>query len=1617
MAGSSLAGRIISRSAVAIALILAALPVCAEFWEAPDTVSEGRYPSFFAAKSGPVLIWQESQSSGESGSARIRFARFQDGSWIPGEVSGSSYSFDSIGPPPILYSATQSRSGTIAVAISASATSIEVFLSRDGGATFEAAGKIEAQRTSVAPRIFPSAAGGWIVFATQGRQSAGTSSDNGPASATAVANAATVANATTVASVPAQPSSVSIYVTRSADGSAWSAFEPLVSDDEGLLMNFAPFSSNLGDRDIAVFQSFILGEGNLSSRYALMSKTSSDGGATWTKAKALTDFPDPSGGSEAGAQYYDNEAAQLVPFGGKLYLAWERRKAKSTLTQVWAARIDATGSLDPKTAAAVAVEPSSFKLSQLTEIGGAPTLLALEDKLKANRVLLSSAKGGSWASEDADLAVKSDPSGSGLVNFARAIQDGGRTYVAWEVDSGDRSRILAMVPVLGSPPPTLVPLNFAVGKRARPVAVQVRVDMPKDAAGLKGYAYLWKKTRGEASAASAAKESPSLSELWKSGVKKDASDTSLSLEATEDGNWTLWASVEDNAGNRSPPARISYYRKRIPPPAPIVMSPDTDEQGFLASNSFTIRWIPPEADDLAGYTWDLAYAGPLEGGSGPLASAVSSGKAAGPALPGLTAYESGLVRSLGIRMPPPGLLGTGNSYSAGNVENGYYVFSVSAIDTTGNISGVASILLKADKFKPYTVVTLAQPGRDELDRRVLRLFGRGFLADGRIERIAFSRDGREPYAVDLSLAKGDYGIASDREIAGIAVGDVEAGSYRIGLYHSTRGWYWTGPLLAVDASGTIKYGVSASYQPSFRLFSGRSHIFTIYDVFVLMAIAFAAVGILLSSRQIIAVAQEGEALRRDAIALVTGGPMLKTAKGKTARSLRRRGVGLRVKFTLTIAFLVIFVVLMLAIFLGYNMIIRTSSDLAMGLDQRARVLLESVAQGGRFFLGKEDAVTQLSLFPAQAKAMQGANYITITGLGADPKVASGEVVYATNDDAIASKLDPSTLNASEAVVLGQSAFKAAGGSDPLARLVPDKAKALQDEAATAIDKELKLKRDLGAEKGGLKGDAAGNRRKSEINAQLDAADLRIRDELRALSDRNVGSLPPFDPATLSARSSNYLFYKPILEYRPSDGILYRGMVRLEVNTKEISADVRAATGQLVRLTLIIAAIALGAGILGAFILSTVIVVPIRKLVAQIERIRDTEDKESLEGSKIEVASRDELYTLADTVNQMTAGLVKAAKDSKELIVGKGIQKMFIPLDAAPGSRVKLSTGKRDEKDFEIFGYYEGAKGVSGDYWDFRSINSRYHYFIKCDISGKGVSAALIMVQVATMVINYFNDWKKAMPKTIDLTDLTYKINDFLEERQFVGRFAAFTLGVWDSQAGVAYLCEAGDRKLHVWEDKARRLVEEMLPDSPAAGPLASFMVQMKKPFIQVTRALDHGDALMLFTDGIEEAKRHFRDRDYKIVECADAEKDKPHENHSGGQDNEEFGYERIMAILEAVASRGSYRLEKHHDPAAGELLSFDFRSCGDSLHEKILALVSIEKVFRLYRDPSATSKDTVLVDQQVDAFLEKHFDQYRLFCLDKTPYADAENPGYLLYRGVREDSQYDDLTLLAIRRK
>ena len=124
-------------------------------------------------------------------------------------------------------------------------------------------------------------------------------------------------------------------------------------------------------------------------------------------------------------------------------------------------------------------------------------------------------------------------------------------------------------------------------------------------------------------------------------------------------------------------------------------------------------------------------------------------------------------------------------------------------------------------------------------------------------------------------------------------------------------------------------------------------------------------------------------------------------------------------------------------------------------------------------------------------------------------------------------------------------------------------------------------------------------------------------------------------------------------------------------------------------------------------MANITVTPIRKLALGVAKIRDTEDKEDLEEHVIQVGTRDEIGELADTVNEMTRGLVEAARANKALMLGKGVQKMFLPL-AKERDGSKGSTAEEDSKDVEIYGYYEGADEVSGDYFDFKKLDDLFN---------------------------------------------------------------------------------------------------------------------------------------------------------------------------------------------------------------------------------------------------------------------------------------------------------------------
>jgi serine phosphatase RsbU (regulator of sigma subunit) len=1119
----------------------------------------------------------------------------------------------------------------------------------------------------------------------------------------------------------------------------------------------------------------------------------------------------------------------------------------------------------------------------------------------------------------------------------------------------------------------LVPLNFAAGRRSRGNQVRLRWTVPNDSSGIQSFAWSWSRQVNEVPP--------------REPMIYDTSNPNMEVEAPEDGTWYFSVIAQDRAGNWSAPARITYIKDTTPPPAANIIPPELDENGFLLANTFDIRWNVPPASDIGGYTWNLEYLG------------------AASLVPGYGAElnEAAAARFTVSASPPQMLLGTGTSASFINEDNGLWVFTVSAIDEVGNIGVPARIFFKTNKYVPHTFITYVNARQDELGYLSVQILGRGFAEGGLVTRVILDRDGQEPYDQYFLLERGDYQVLSDREIGNLRITDIEEGIYRVMVVHPVRGTYLTPPLVTVDKTGTIKFGdYSRDWKPSWALHDGRRFIFDTAFIIVIAMLVFCALGVLASIRGIGSVITESAAIRMETIALITG-DIMPSEKKKRVTRIKRKGVGLRLKMASFIIALVILVVLMVSSPL-YVLMTRTQEEtLLRGLWDRSTVLLEGLASSARAYMPTNNLL-ELSYLPSQSAVIPEAKYVTITGYGTEGDIFYNHVL-ATNDPNIVSKLDTTETD------LGVSRL-----ADTLSPRTEGIAQELNGRAREEVGDISATIRSLTQEAMGLvtSTDAESIERYQAIAITNQSLETELNEKLVEIS-REIGSEPAFSTVSLKENKSRaYIFFKPVLYRQGSDDNYYRGLIRLEVTIDSIITQVRSGQWVLLRMIVVIALAAMVIGAIGALIFSTLIIRPITRLVSHVELIRDTEDKTKLDGVEIEIKSRDEIAVLGSTINDMTHGLVKAAAAASDLSIGKEIQKKFIPLDLDREGN-KLTSGFKDTKNVQFFGYYEGAKGVSGDYFDYQDLDGRYYAIIKCDVAGKGIPAALIMIQVATMFLNHFKQWKPT-EKGMHIEEVVYQINDFIEALAFKGRFAAFTLCLFDSQTGVARFCNAGDNIIHWYDASEGKMKTVTLRETPATGVLPNFLVESKGGYMVQTLTIDRGDILFLYTDGIEEAKRRFRDSDFKEILCTEGEQDTPHATHTVGQGDEEMSPERVEAIINAVMNKQEYLLHKYHNPEGEENeLKFDFTDCEGRVEEVIMAMVSVEKMFRMYKDPKADAEARVLVDKKVDEYLKRHFLQYRNYCLDTRP--NPGNDAYMYYTHVREDDQYDDLTILGINRK
>ncbi len=160
--------------------------------------------------------------------------------------------------------------------------------------------------------------------------------------------------------------------------------------------------------------------------------------------------------------------------------------------------------------------------------------------------------------------------------------------------------------------------------------------------------------------------------------------------------------------------------------------------------------------------------------------------------------------------------------------------------------------------------------------------------------------------------------------------------------------------------------------------------------------------------------------------------------------------------------------------------------------------------------------------------------------------------------------------------------------------------------------------------------------------------------------------------------------------------------------------------------------------------------------------------------------------------------------------------------------------------YDLFNFYAPALHVGGDYFNYVPLPGGRLACVLADVSGKGVSAALVMANLAGEV-------RYRLASEGDLVAAVAAINDTFCMTGWDERFATFVVIVLDPVAHVAQIVNAGH--LPVYVRTADGTVTEVGPEQEGL-PLG--MMQGWE-YRQTDVAIAPGTTMVLFTDGVSEA--------------------------------------------------------------------------------------------------------------------------------------------------------------------
>lgn len=1537
------------------------------YWEKQKVISNGdcRFPRTLASQNKSFVFWQEVSSNNQIYiSCRIYKTpvEYEDRLRFAGPFTYS-------GEVPDLYSVEISDKGTILVAVAESVNGISVYSSTNDCESFEYK-KIPTSSAMIAPRIYFSANGKFRLFASS------------------------VYNDV-----------FQLYCSESKDGKDWSSFR-LFSPGLQFRNAFYPVSLIYNNQDVVVFQAQNFSSSLNRYSYQLFVTTTRDG-HSWSNPVLLTDEESLPDSVQLDYAAFQNQRPNIINFQNKLYLTWER--TESVNSSIWVTQITPKGII-PKTFSQI-TENSNASRAMFFEYHDILFLEWFDNRSGNDSVYLSQKKGEDW--EELSLIQNKYNNMFSTPLFMYNLEGEKKVAIVLQQVNGNDNKIGLLAPDSSVDLPKIINSTNLQHNRGKDKNITFNLIFPSDTSGIQGYSYTWQKVP----------QPEEVQEILepKKEVEYNSKNRSINVYAPEDGEYILQVRLKDNAGNWSYIAKEEYKLDLTPPSNPEVKIAQTDEFGFLPDNTFNLEWEQSQDSDVAGYTYSLEYIAeiPKTFIQNKTHSVTLSEEQIKAQIESIIEDNSSKINKKSS-LPQYVITNTCKTKDFLNAQNGFYKFTVCAVDDVGNLSEPSTMIIVLNKYRPQTFISSAYQKSSKLGQHEIIINGGGFLYEGTISKICIDKDGDEPFDLVLEKDKGDYRVRSDSLITDIKISNnLLEGKYKIILYHTDRGKYVSNNILSISKNGTLKIESEYEYVPKYKMIQSN-YKFTIFAGVLLLTLLliFIFTVLFIFTYILIKARKDKKLILTEIKALISGEimPLLKTKKkASNKKSLRAKLVGFSVALVITVALIV-------TLQNGYQMITSQEKIMAEGIQNRIDVLLESLSSGVKNFLPTENDL-EIGALPSQKDAMAEVKYVTILGKRKEQTNIdniNNKMVYvwASNDPDIDNKVvdyQQTGIVAGETMINDESLIQITKKLEGLNERVKASVSNTSEQIASFSTKitELAGRTDTESVKRRAEYSEVSSRLRSELNSTLNI-----------IAQENSNSLPMFTYNILSSQNTDYIFYKPVLYRSGTSNNYVHAIIVAEVSIKNLQDQLKAEIYRVIIIAAISAFAAILLGAFGAWILASLIVKPIKKLEGHLQKVgtlmtKSVRERQRLEKEYIEISTKDEIGRLGDVVNKMTLSAGQAAYEEFLQLDGKAVQERFIPLADGNGGR-KLPIVKFKDKGIDLFAFYKGDSAVSGDYFDYKKLDDQWYVFIKCDISGHGVPAALLVSVVATKFKDfyYFSNWN-IKKDGINLKKFVSAVNDFIFDLGTKGKFSTVNISLFNKNTGELFICNAGDNKIHILDGATKQLKEVVLSNSPTAGGVSTDLVEMTAGGFKIEKLiLKPGDTLYLYTDGIDEAERYVRNRDYEVKVV------------NGEEQKEQFGNERIKSIIEAVVKKQKYELVKQESPNVSEHLIFDFNNSVEPIEDSILALASIERVFRMRKPDNLLVSDEIEIDNIVDEFLKKYFNLYSKYCIpaDALVYdknlskqeldrlKQMEDPNVTKYTYIQEDKQADDITLIAIKR-